>query len=288
MAVKGIDVSKYQGKIDFKKVKAEGIKFVMLNAGYGKFIWQKDPEFENNYKNAKAEGLHVGAYWYSYAKSAAEAEEEARVFLEAIKGKTFEYPVALDIEDESISNLSNDVINQIIERFCSVCEKAGYYVCIYSYASFLNNRVWENTKKKYDVWVAHFDAAKPDYTGTYGIWQYSSKGSISGISGDVDLNLAYNDYPSVIKKNALNGIKAGKFLDTSGYKNGDKGAGVYALKQLLIIANSKGLVDIKVSNMNLFGEPTEKAVNALLKKWGYTPNGIAGEKFVKMLGSKLT
>lgn len=285
---KGIDVSKYQGNIDFKKVKADGIKFVIINAGYGKYLWQKDPNFEKNYKGAKAAGLAVGAYWYSYAKNAGEAEEEARVFLEAVKGKKFEYPLALDIEDESQVSLTNDALNAIIERFCGYLEKKKYYAAVYSYASFLNNRVWEKVKKRYDVWVANFDVKKPDYTGSYGIWQYTSAGSVKGISGKVDMDYAYKDYPSIIKNKGLNGYSAkGKFLDENGFKHGDKGDGMYALKQLLLIAKSLKLTEGSMGDNNLFGEPTEQAVNALLKRWGYTPNGIAGDNFISRLGKEI-
>ena len=99
--MKGIDVSKHNGSIDFNAVKASGVEFVIIRAGYGMYDNQKDPKFEENYAKAKAAGLHVGTYWYSYAKSVKEAEIEAEVCLRVIGGKQFDFPIYFDIEDPS-------------------------------------------------------------------------------------------------------------------------------------------------------------------------------------------
>lgn len=207
---KGIDVSKWQGNVDFTKVKAVGYDFVIINAGYGRYASQKDPYFEQNYKNAKAAGLGVGAYWYSYAVSAQEAKQEAEVFLGVIKGKQFDYPVCYDIEDNKQKGLSNSVIGSMIDAFCGCLESHGYYTSLYSYADFLNNKVPAQCKQKYDVWVAHFNVQKPSYNGSYGMWQYTSTGGVSGVNGNCDCNYAYKDYPSIIKSAGLNGYKKPK------------------------------------------------------------------------------
>ena len=157
MAVKGIDVSKWQGDVDFRKVSADGYDFVIISAGYGMYSWQKDSYFETNYKNAKAAGLGVGAYWYSYAVNRQQAREEARVFMEAVEGKVFDYPLCFDIEDSSQAGLSREVIGEMIEEFCTYLEDRGYYAALYSYAYFLQNRVPEWCRQRYDVWVAAFD-----------------------------------------------------------------------------------------------------------------------------------
>lgn len=204
----GIDVSKWQGAVDFNSVKKAGYDFVIINAGYGRYISQRDPYFERNYHNAKAAGLNVGAYWYSYAASASEAEAEAEIFSQVIAGKQFEYPVVFDIEDQSQARLSNKVINDMCNAFASYLEKKGYYVCLYSYAGFLENRLYANTKKKYDIWVANFtNAEEPAFSGSYGMWQWSDTGRVSGISGNVDLNRSYKDYPAIMKANGLNGFE---------------------------------------------------------------------------------
>lgn len=209
--VKGIDVSKWQGAVDFKKVKAAGYSFVILNAGYGRYISQKDKYFESNYKNAKAAGLGVGAYWYSYATTADQAKEEAKIFAQAIAGKQFEYPLAYDVEDSTQAKLSNTVINNMCKAFCDYMESLGYYVSVYSYSSFLANKISAAVKSKYDIWLAEFTSAtKPSYKGEYGIWQHSSTGKVSGVNGNVDLNLCYKDYPTIMKENGLNGFTKSK------------------------------------------------------------------------------
>lgn len=217
--IQGIDVSKWQGVVNFEKVKADGYDFVILNAGYGKYLNQKDPTFERNYESAKAAGLYVGAYWYSYATTVADAKLEADTFLEAIKGKTFEYPVAFDIEDATQTKLSKSLIGDICDAFCKRLESAGYYVCLYSYSSFLANKIPASIVKSYDIWLAEFtNAESPSYRGEYGIWQWNSRGSISGVLGDVDLNRSYKDYPSIMRVNGFNGHPTYELTD---YKPGD-------------------------------------------------------------------
>lgn len=205
--MKGIDVSKHQGKIDWKKVKNAGAEFVMIRAGYGRYNNQKDPQFEANYAGAKAVGLPVGAYHYSYAKTVEQAKSEAQTFLGWIKGKTFEFPVAFDIEDNSQVNLGKQLISDMIRAFCETVEAAGYYVSVYANKDWLVNRIDEDCKKKYDTWLAEWRSGEPTYTGTYGMWQYTSSGAVNGITGRVDMNMSYKDYPAIMKANGLNGIK---------------------------------------------------------------------------------
>lgn len=205
MAVKGIDVSVFQGyNIDYNKVKQAGYSFVMPRCGYGNMVaypYQKDPTFETNYKNAKAAGLSLGTYFYSYALDADSAKREAQGVLNVIKGKQFDYPIALDIEENSQMNLSASQKAAVIEAFISVLENAGYYVVLYSYESFLNT-VPITTLAKYDIWCANINR-KPSMR--YGIWQDSWTGRINGISGDVDTDIAEKDYPTIIKGAGLNG-----------------------------------------------------------------------------------
>ena len=287
---KGIDVSKYQGRINFDKVKKSGYKFVILNAGYGKFSSQKDPSFEENYTNARKAGLYVGAYWYSYAETKADAELEADVFLKVIKGKKFEYPVCFDIEDRCQTSLSQSQVGEIVTAFCNKCEKAGYYVCVYSYASFLNEKIPENVRKRYDIWVAHYGVEKPSFSGSYGMWQYTSSQRIDGIETNTDCDYSYKDYPAIMKAKGLNGFSASSspVLEEKGYKYGDKSAGVYALKALLEIAHSRKIISTEVSGNTLFDKSVQTAVNEYLSKKKYAVNGIAGEKFIRLLKAELT
>lgn len=203
---KGIDVSKWQGNIDWKKVKTAGIEFAMLRGGYGKNSNQKDAYFEQYYKNAKAVGMPVGVYHYSYATSVEDAKKEAEFCISYLKGKQLEYPVAFDIEDKTQISLTTERRTDIVKAFCDAMEKAGYYVILYTNLDWTRTKLDMSKLTKYDVWIAQW-AAQCTYTGNYGMWQYSDKGKVAGISGNVDMDYAYKDYPSIIKKAGLNGFK---------------------------------------------------------------------------------
>lgn len=203
----GIDVSKHNGNIDWQKVKASGIDFAIIRAGYGKLISQKDALFERNYAGATAQGIPVGAYWYSYAVTPAEAEQEAHVFLEAIKDKKFEFPVYLDIEERNTFRTGKNNVNTIIKAFCNAMEKAGYWVGIYTGRAAIQTHISTENQQKYALWVAEW-GAKCNYNGAYGIWQNSDTGRISGINGNVDTDICYVDYPTIIKAAGKNGFTA--------------------------------------------------------------------------------
>ena len=206
MAVKGIDVSKWQEAINFEKVKNAGIEFVIIRAGYGN--GNKDGCFEQNYSRAKAAGLAVGAYWYSYATSAAGAKIEAQKCAAILKGKQFEYPVYFDLEEKSQLEKGKDFCSSLITAFCDEMEAQGYFAGFYMSLSAVNAYVTDEVKKRYAFWVAQWNSSC-SYTGKHGLWQYSSKGSVSGISGNVDLDYAYVDYPAIIKKGGFNGFTKG-------------------------------------------------------------------------------
>ena len=151
---KGIDVSQYQQNIDFKKVKAAGIDYVIIRAGYGKYVNQKDPYFEKNYKAAKAAGLKVGAYWYSYAATVVEAKAEAQTCINAIKGKTFEYPIYFDLEERSQFAKGRAFCNSLVKTFCNALEHAGYWAGLYISRSPLQQYISAYVAKRYALWVA--------------------------------------------------------------------------------------------------------------------------------------
>jgi len=203
---RGIDVSKHNGVIDWAKVR-KNVDFAVIRAGYGKLISQKDVKFEKNYAGCKENSIPCGVYWYSYAHSVAEAQTEARVFLEAIKGKSFEYPVYLDFEEESQFRLGKNMCSAMTEAFLKIVQDAGYFVGIYSSKSGLENYIDASIRKKYSVWVAHVGVNKTSYSMPFDMWQYSWKGRIDGISGDVDCNYAYKDFPAIIQGKGLNGFE---------------------------------------------------------------------------------
>jgi GH25 family lysozyme M1 (1,4-beta-N-acetylmuramidase) len=279
---KGIDISQYQKNIDFAKVKASGIDYVIIRAGYGKYTKQKDPQFETHYKNATAAGLSVGAYWYSYASSVEDAKLEAQTCISVIKGKKFDYPIYFDLEESTQFAKGKSFCDSIVKAFCGELEAAGYYAGLYISRSPLQQYISTDVAKKYALWIAEY-ATKCNYSGDYGMWQYSSSGKVNGVSGNVDCDYCYVDYPSKIKAAGKNGyIKTSKTLDTDGFKLGDKSIGVLALKQLLILYGFSSL-----KNDSGFGKGTQNAINQLLKEWGYTQNGIAGAKFIKKLRKKI-
>jgi len=208
---KGIDVSYAQGNFGWKAVNREEVQFAMLRAGYGwaasqkemENFRQKDKQFEDNYRGCKENSIPCGAYWYSYSETAEHAILEARTCLEVIKGKVFEYPIVFDIEEERSKINAIDICS----AFCEIMEDAGYYVSIYGSTSYLKNYLSDDILNRYDIWVAHYGAEKPDYQGNYGMWQYSCKGHVTGCACDVDLDYAYRDYPEIIRNAGLNGLR---------------------------------------------------------------------------------
>lgn len=212
MSAKGIDVSFAQSTIDWKKVKACGeVDFAIIRAGFGRDADQEDSQFKNNYVGCKMNNIPVGVYWYSYAESVEDAKREAKACLEVIKGKQFEFPIYFDIEEQFQFSQGKDFCTAITKAFLEVIEGAGYYGGIYCSSHFLKNYIDKQLRETKTVWVAAYTGdinVKPDYNEQYGMWQYSSKGTIYGIKGNVDMDICYSDYPSKIKSKGLNGFTA--------------------------------------------------------------------------------
>ncbi len=202
MTTKGIDVSGWNGEVDFKKVKASGIEFVNIKAGYS---FSTADTWERNYANAKAAGPHIGAYWYSYAKSVGDAKKEAQSFIAALKGKQLEYPVFLDLEEQFQFDKGKAFCSEIVETFCGELQAAGYLAGLYISRSPLQTYIYPETAKKYELWIAEW-GSKCRYNGEYGIWQYSEKGRVNGIVDNVDLDYCYKDYPTIIANGGYNGL----------------------------------------------------------------------------------
>lgn len=204
----GIDISQHNGVIDWSKVRAsEQVDFVILRCGFGREnSRQIDRQFEKNYAECVRVGLPVGAYHYSYAGTAADAEKEAEFCLKLIKGKKLAFPVWFDIEERSHVLRGN--CDDLVNAFCGKMEKAGYWCGVYSFDSFFKSNLSADITKRYSAWSARVENIKPVSCKNVGMWQYSWKGSILGISGDVDMNISYKDYPSAIRKHGLNGFCA--------------------------------------------------------------------------------
>lgn len=207
---RGIDISKHNGKIDFRKVKAAGIDFVIIRAGYGKSISQKDPMFEEYYAGAKAAGLDVGAYWYSYAVTIPEGVAEAQCCIDVIKGKKFEYPIYFDLEEQRQFDLGRKFCSELVNTFCTYLETAGYFAGLYISRSPLQTHITDHVARRYALWIAEYNA-QCKYNGSYGMWQYTSQGKLDGINGAVDLDVCYVGYPAAIKRAKLNGYRDRKY-----------------------------------------------------------------------------
>ena len=214
--LKGIDVSYCQNEVDWDTAKASGlVDFAILQAGYGRETSQVDTQFERNYAACKRLGIPCGAYWFSYAMSADEAKREAQVFLQTIKGKSFEYPVYMDLELAKQFALGKAACSAIVDAFLSVLEQSGYYAGLYCSTYYLDNYLSDSIKSRYTVWCAQY-ASKCTYQNPYGIWQYNVAGneeydiigqkSIPGIIGECDMDYCYTDYPAIIKAAGLNGF----------------------------------------------------------------------------------
>lgn len=205
MALKGIDVSKWNGNINWEKVRNSGINFAIIREGYGK----KDPnqvdkKFKDNINGAKSVGIGAGVYHYSYADSVEDAVNEAQFCLENIKGLKLEYPIVFDIEDKEQLKLNNRQRTDIVKAFCGEIEKNGYYAMFYCNLNWLNNYLYKDELlSKYDLWLAQWSVNVPSVS--CGIWQKSDNGCIDGINGNVDLDMAYKNYPEIIKNKGLNG-----------------------------------------------------------------------------------
>lgn len=206
MITHGIDVSKHQGIIDWSKVKTD---FAILRAGFGRYANQEDTQFDRNYAGAKAAGIPVGAYWYSYAKSAEEAREEAKACLQVLQGKQFEFPIYFDIEDCSQSYMGKAVLTEICEAFCDTLEKAGYFAGVYASTYWFTSKLdHARLAGKYTIWLADYRACY-NKTLKRDMHQYTSNGHVAGISGRVDMSTCTLDFPRIIKVAGLNGYSTG-------------------------------------------------------------------------------
>lgn len=189
--IKGIDVSNYQGIIDWKSVKGDGVEFAILQTGAS--TSHKSAAFERNYAGAKEAGVKIGAYHYSYAYTTAEAVREAEYMLSLMKGKTFEYPIAYDMEENNQLKLGSKAITDIIIAFLEVIRKAGHVPMLYTNTNWWTYYI-EQARIPYLLWQAHYKQPKPKaVTDRAVIWQYGSTGRVAGIQGNCDMNIAYRD-----------------------------------------------------------------------------------------------
>lgn len=213
-----IDVSRYQGLIDWAQVAAAGYKGVMLKTVSTNHKLSKradglyiDPTFETNYRNARAAGLDVGVYYYTYATSEAMADAELALLRQAVYGKELTLPVAVDVEDNRITSLDKQSLTDLTAYALHEVEQMGFYAQLYTYTSFAKAHLYVDgaALQPYDVWLADYTGKTPNVTFNYNAHQHTSKGAVPGISGNVDLNVTTLNYPKIIKTKGMTRLREG-------------------------------------------------------------------------------
>lgn len=211
-----IDVSRYQGEIDWAQVAAAGYKGAMLKTvstnrklskrADGLYI---DPTFETNYRNAKAAGLDVGVYYYTYATSEAMADAELALVRQAVYGKELTLPLAVDVEENKLKPMSTLDLTNLTAYALEHVEKMGFYAQLYTYTGYSYELDMQRLAGRWDVWLADYTGKTPNVTFNYNAHQHTSKGSVPGISGNVDLNVTTINYPKIIRKKGLTRLREG-------------------------------------------------------------------------------
>lgn len=205
MTLHGLDVSQYQGEINWPQVKSGGRVFAMIRIGWcgydGTLV--KDPTFERNITQAAAAGVETGVYLYSYARTQEAMVSAARQVLEEIRGKKVTYPVALDFEDRIYQSNTRQMNNSLVTAFLEAIQDGNYFAQLYTYTSFANTWLDMSELRAYSFWLADYNE-KPTYTGPFAMWQYTGSGSTPGVSGPVCLDVAYQDFARIIRDAGLN------------------------------------------------------------------------------------
>ncbi len=204
LVMKGIDVSSYQGTINFKQVKASGVEFVIIKAGYH---LRPASSWETHYTNAKNNGLKVGAYWYSIATTLDAARAEIKAFIAALKGKELDFPVYLDVEEGDQFKQGKKFVSALVDLWCSELRKAGYFSGVYCSTWWYTNYVDKAIRDKYPAWIADY-RDKCYYKGVYGIWQYDAA-PVPGVQYICDRDEGYVDYSPEIINNGWNNYDSG-------------------------------------------------------------------------------
>ncbi len=193
----GVDVSKYQKDIDWQRVKASGVEYAIIRAGYrgsSTGVLVKDPYFDRNVVGAREAGIKLGVYFFTQAVNAEEAAQEAYAVSSLIDADELSLPVYLDVESSGSPNGRADGLDvntrtEIIRVFCETLNDLGYRSGLYANKNWLTNKIDTSRLEDYDIWLAQYRAPEPDYQGRYSIWQYTSKGHVDGITGFVDMDL---------------------------------------------------------------------------------------------------
>ena len=209
-----IDVSRYQGEIDWAQVAAAGYKGVMLKTVSTNRKLSKrtdglyiDPTFETNYRNAKAAGLDVGVYYYTYATSEAMADAELALVRQAVYGKELTMPLAVDVEENKLKPMTILDLTNLTAYALEQVEKMGFYAQLYTYTGYSYELDMVRLANRWDIWLADYTGKTPKVDFKYSAHQHTSKGHVPGISGNVDLNVTTLNYPRIIRKKGLTRLR---------------------------------------------------------------------------------
>lgn len=275
--IKCIDVSTWQGDIDWAKVKKAGYAHAIIRAGFGRDAEQVDNKFERNYKNAKAAGVKLGAYWYSYADSVEDAKREAAACLAVLKGKTFEMPVFFDMEEGFQTKFSKTTLTNMAKAFCDKIIKGGFDAGIYSNLNWLTNHLdYNSLKQTYPIWLAQYHT---EAQLECDIWQYSSTGKVDGIKGSVDMNIIYD--ANIVKTNKSDDTEE---IVRKELKVGQQGLDILCLKTLLLIAHDMKLCSVRMTHGNDYaGAGMGTAIKECRKAMNLPEADVADAEFVTKL-----
>ena len=212
--MKGIDISEGSGNVDFKALKAAGYEFVIARAGYGSDVVQTDRRFHGYVQGALEVGLHIGAYWFVYARTLDEAEQNARCFLEVVSGWKgrldmplyidYEYDSTRYYEQETGTKEKREIATEYIRRAAEIVEAAGYYSGVYLNPDYIRNHVNLDDLSDFTLWLAQWGVPEPSYRCD--LWQTAGDTKIAQASGGVDLNSCFVDFPTIIRRKGLNGF----------------------------------------------------------------------------------
>lgn len=295
----GVDLSSFQQGINFDELIAQGVEFVVLRGAYH---LTRDSEFENFYAQAKARNLPVGVYLYTTAITPQEAREEATFLLNnVLRGKQFELPIYIDIEDERYYSRPKASNSAVVRAFCNTLEANDYFAGVYASTYFFATYLDDSQLKAYTHWVAQWSTrlTYPD-TSVVGMWQFGGSTNLirsNIIAGKVvDQSYMYKDFPSIIKSYGLNGFTRPDApvmnpvtppASVGTLKKGDANAGVYLLKQIILVLRRAGVITQGVDDNNIFGDGTETAVRQIQRAAKITEDGIVGAVTIRAIRNLL-
>ena len=296
--MKIIDISKYQTTVDYQAVKDAGVDGVILRCGityWGAQNMGIDPLFLTHYNGFRAVGMPIGAYYYSAADTVEVAKKEAEFVKTLLAGKQFEFPVYYDVENEQrMGELSKEMLTAIVETFCESLEDAGYFVGVYANTNYFANKLdHARLAGKYTIWLADYRGANADKTLKRDMFQYTSKGSVKGIAGNVDVNECYRDFPPIIKGAGLNGFsgetnkptpppKPSSFFPAKGWFGmGDKHENVAKIAAFMLRV-FPAYTDERALG-SLYGQYIQKAIREFQRRTGIEADGNVGPITLSML-----